>query len=1154
MDKDGKHLELFDSLPNLSAAIKNASVIARFGRLRPRTGTVYYVAHENANYRLRCYETKQSKAKRIPIILVPPLMISADVFDVAPDNSAVTYLIDQGYSVWLVDFGSPEHQEGGLDKDLTDHVLAVNDAIDYVYAEKRVPVHLAGYCQGGIFCYLATAYRQSNNVASIVTFGAPVNIYKNFLPGVPDEVTTKVFETIGKVFPKRLTPTVIPANVTKNLFKLMSPTKEIKNWISFMGSLHDRDALLQTEEGRSFLGGEGFVAWPGPALHQFLSHMLVGNRLVSGGCIIEGRAISLTEITCPILAVIGSNDGIARGDAVRGIADAVPNAELFELPVTAGHMAIVVGSRALKNTWPPVAQWVQWREGKAEQPESIYALGEFADTAASTDSRNDALPTAMVKAAFGMSKGAISTVGDLLGITKDSVQAITSNFSTRLSHLSRLEKLNSESKVGFALALEEQAEKAPKNTYFLYDGRAHSYADASTRVDNIVRGLISIGVRTGDHVGIIMHARPSSLATIMAVNRLGAVAVLLRTMRSSSQLSTELKLGKVQHLIADPENADIAETSFTGQVYILGGFGRSQRELPENVIDMEKIDPARVALPDWYQPSPGKAKDVAFIMFSDRGANTRCDSVTNHRWALSALGTASSTALMASDTVYCWTPLHDPAGLLVSVSASLVAGARVAVAKNFNASSFWQEARGYGARVVFYAGCMLRELVDAPENKLEKGHSIRLFAGVGMPEALSKRVLERFRSVKVMEIFVARGSNAYLANVSCKKPGPVVQSIPGSSDIGLVYWDFEKNQPFLDAAGYLCPVPVGSVGMLLAKADTTAGHHDSQPIYNVFEKGDCWQVSGDLFMVDEDGEYRFIDKVVNLIHTEDDWLPTLAIENAVWELDSISTAAAYGLSIEGYSHEVPAAAVLLRGKAKLNAQELTDVVTRQLDKKSRPVVIRIMTSMPMTLGQQIRKQSLRDEGIPESALQRGKSFWLNPKTAKYEPLNKTSLAKLKASLNREKTLLKDGQTSTTKTTPKKQAASKPKTKSAQNKKSVQKPALKRPAPKKPTPKKPAPKKKVAFKKNAAPKKAVRRKKSNGQRPAIDNSLITDKIVSITEAAITEPNGGRPTLTETYNSGPLQGSTPRDVAIKPANLNPPHDAQIEEAVEGNTETG
>ncbi|MBV1928602.1 MAG: hypothetical protein KUG81_03730, partial [Gammaproteobacteria bacterium] len=97
---------------------------------------------------------------------------------------------------------------------------------------------------------------------------------------------------------------------------------------------------------------------------------------------------------------------------------------------------------------------------------------------------------------------------------------------------------------------------------------------------------------------------------------------------------------------------------------------------------------------------------------------------------------------------------------------------------------------------------------------------------------------------------------------------------------------------------------------------------------------------------------------------------------------------------------------------------------RELDAKNRPVVVRIIDSLPMTLGQQVKKSTLQDEGIPAAALQRGRSFWFNPKTDKYEPLNKTSFAKLKRELRGENTDVKEKTTSAEKSTTKKPVARK----------------------------------------------------------------------------------------------------------------------------------
>ena len=60
---------------------------------------------------------------------------------------------------------------------------------------------------------------------------------------------------------------------------------------------------------------------------------------------------------------------------------------------------------------------------------------------------------------------------------------------------------------------------------------------------------------------------------------------------------------------------------------------------------MERIDPDAVALPAWYRPNPGRARDLAFVLFTGEGERTRANRITNGRWALSAFGTASSAAL-----------------------------------------------------------------------------------------------------------------------------------------------------------------------------------------------------------------------------------------------------------------------------------------------------------------------------------------------------------------------------------------------------------------------------------------------------------------------------------------------------------------------------
>ncbi len=125
------------------------------------------------------------------MILVPPMMLAAEVYDVSPSSTAVGTLHAQGVDPWVVDFGAPEHEEGGLERTLADHVLAVSDAVDRVRKATGKDPHLGGYSQGGMFCYQAAALRRGEGLASLITFGSPVDTAAAMPLGIPEDVATR---------------------------------------------------------------------------------------------------------------------------------------------------------------------------------------------------------------------------------------------------------------------------------------------------------------------------------------------------------------------------------------------------------------------------------------------------------------------------------------------------------------------------------------------------------------------------------------------------------------------------------------------------------------------------------------------------------------------------------------------------------------------------------------------------------------------------------------------------------------------------------------------------------------------------------------------------------------------------------------------------
>jgi len=968
----------------LSAGAQNALEIMRLGRLGAPYAAPYEVAHRDRVHALRHYHTAgEADARLMPVLLIPPLMVTSEVYDIAPELSAVQLLGAAGIDVWLVDFGAPERSEGGMDRTLDDHVRAIDEGVDRIMAATgKSAVHLAGYSQGGMFAYQVAAFRQSKNVASVITFGSPVDIQRS-LPGVPAEVTKRLISGAARALEKPLEAIDgLPGFITSTAFKLLSVRKEAQQLVEFVGNLHDRQALERRESRRRFLAGEGFVAWPGPAFRKFVDEFIVGNRMAQGGFVIDGRTVTLSDITCPILYFVGTSDEIARGPAVRAIKRASPQAEQYEVAVRAGHFGLVVGSRAVARTWPTVIDFVKWKADAGDKPPALLeeATSDEEDIEDIDDAEFDELPFD-IDVFYDAASTAVDAMMRRAGDAAEQVTQLVDNLRWQVPRLAKLRKVTPDTRIGVGKALAEQALAIPDATFFLYKGRAFTYKDANQRVDHVVKGLVHCGIRSGNRVGVLMETRPSYLTLVAALNRLGAVAVLLSSESTRVTLEQAVALSGMQFLITDPDNAAEARAAFKGPVLSLGGFGQ-KRALPDDVLDMEAIDPATVTLPSGFIPDDARASDLAMIIFTaGRREVPRPARITNRRWAFSALGAAAACALTSSDTVYCCLPLHHAAGMLVAVGGALVGGSRLGLSPRFDVATFGSDVHRYGASVVFYAGEMLRDVVDAPRGPLDGSLPVRLFAGSGMRIDVWRRLKDRFPRASVLEFYASTEGNAVLANPSGKKVGSLGKSLPGSADLALLSWDFEAGDgagDFLrDERGNLMLAGRGEPGVLVAQIDpshpmtgfdgyaSATGDEGSEEsgarlLRGVFDDGDAWFVTGDLMRADADGDFWFVDRLSDVVRTERGVVTTVEVEDALVTCSGVARAIAYGT--DGKRAQLIAALVL---RGALDLDKLSAEIERALPLNKRPRYLRIVPSIPLTDGYRPRKTSLRELGLAQ---------------------------------------------------------------------------------------------------------------------------------------------------------------------------------------------
>ena len=980
------------ALKTATSYVLNAVEVLRFGGLQTdEEPSPFEIVVRRPMFRLRRYYPptagdaghggagiNEDEPPRPPIVLVPPMMISADVWDVSPSTSAVAALHQAGMDPWVVDFGSPDLEDGGLERTLTDHVVAVSEVVDLVAAATGRSVHLGGYSQGGMFCYQAAAYRRSRDLESIVTFGSPVDWRGNAPLGIPEQVIVTIARLVGDyVFNDHS----LPGWLASAGFRLLDPIKTARAQVDFLRQLHDREALLGHERQRRFIGGEGFVAWSGPAIVDMMQQVVIQNRMMVGGFVVGDHVVSLSDITCPILAVFGEVDEIGVPGGVRKIASVAPAAEVYEFAVRAGHFGLVVGSTAASQTWPTVADWIGWIENNGQRPDGI--------TAVDPDAVVESSPTkAIMLAADGAFQAAGLGVGVVRGAGQLAVGALQTTRSVGYEavraapRLIRLGQIQPATRISFAKIMSERARNQPNDACFLFSDRVHTYAAVDTRITNVVKGLINVGVRQGDHVGVVMETRPSALVTVAALSRLGAVAVLLPPSQSLPEL---LQLSSVTDVVADPEHA-ARVTDAGARALVLGGGG-GERDLPadlgEGVVDLERIDPEAVELPRWYRPNPGRGGDLAFVFFTRSTGKWQTKLVTNHRWAASAFGTASAARLTTASTVYCLSPLHHPSGLLTAVGGAVAGGSRIALSRGFDPATFDEEIRRYGVTVVSYTWAMMRELVRQPVHPRETLPTISLFMGSGMPRGLWRRVLDRYPGTRVLEFYAGTEADVVLANLSTSKPGARGRPLPGTAEVRLVEIDPGSGAVLAGPDGFAIPSEVDSPGVLLTRPRLGLDASVRQ-LRGVFRPGDTWVSTNDVFERDRDGDFWLLGSASSVVRTEHGPVYPIQVADALGDLPEVDLAVLY--EVAGPSGPVAVAAVSLWDSAPITGADIGGALA-SIPADAQPDIVHVVDDIPVTNWYRPDARNLASRGLPKA----GPRTWVrDPDTGGYVRLTKAA--------------------------------------------------------------------------------------------------------------------------------------------------------------------
>ena len=569
--------------------------------------------------------------------------------------------------------------------------------------------------------------------------------------------------------------------------------------------------------------------------------------------------------------------------------------------------------------------------------------------------------------------------------------------------LMRYEFPSPDDNASLAHSFEETVTKFGSNNFIYFENEKWTYNQTNEAANVLANKLIDDGVEHGDRVVLFMENRPNYIISILALNKIGAIGVLINTSLTGNPLihcinSSDSKKCIVGAELASSLEEVLGEINVKNKSDIYWVKDGSNYECPEWASDLDTlIDTSKSN--NLTITNKVTAKDTAFYIFTSGTTGVPKAALFPNAKIIAASVNISKGGyrIDSSDCMYNCLPLYHSTGLMLGLCACVQVGAATLIKRKFSASAFWKEAKQFNTTAFVYVGELCRYLSFQEPSVEEVNNPISKMVGNGLRPDLWDCFRNRFGVERIIEIYGASEGNALFMNLLNKDETIGMTN----AKVGIFKYDVAEDKLVKDENDKYIEVDDHQPGLLLVEIGPNAiynGYTDKKAseekvVSNVLLEGDRWFNTGDLVKTMDVGfslgrkHYQFVDRVGDTFRWKSENVSTNEVAEILNSFEHVNMANVYGVKVP--KSEGRAGMVAFNCNLdEFNWDDFSSFVIEKLPSYAQPIFVRIIEELETTGTFKLKKNDLREEAYHLDKVNGNQVFIKKPGQNTYVPLDR----------------------------------------------------------------------------------------------------------------------------------------------------------------------